>query len=117
MTFACSGLPTGAACSFQPSSLPASTSQQSVVLTVATSGKFIAVNRAAPNSSLGSVFYTLLTFPVMGMVLLGFAGRGRRATAVRFVSLMLIAMALLAISSCGGAVNNAPPNPNATPAG
>jgi uncharacterized repeat protein (TIGR01451 family) len=114
VTFACSSLPVGASCNFSPASVSASTTQQDVTLMVTTTPKLFASKAPQQTSGRKPVFYAMLMFPAMGMVLLGFAGRSRRASAVRIVTLLLIMAGLIALSSCGSGRTQ---NPGATPPG
>jgi hypothetical protein len=108
LTFACSGLPALAACSFAPFSVPAGSATTDVVLTITTAG---------PNASLARprIFYAawmpLAALGLMGIILAA-PGKRRRA-AVLLVSLFLIgAMTLLV--GCGSTHAAAPSTPKGT---
>jgi len=99
ITFGCSGLPVGTACTFSP----AATNQPltAVTMTVTTaSGKELA--RTARNSGPGSKspFYAALFFPVFGMVGIAFSGRRGRKARLRLAMVVIGALALLSFAGC-----------------
>ena len=113
VTFTCSTLPTGAACSFLPVTATPSTTQQTIALTITTSPKYLPVT-TAQSSMHKTVLYAALMFPVMGIMLLGFAGKDRKTKWARMLVLLIVASFSLTISSCAGGANRHR-NPNATP--
>jgi xanthosine utilization system XapX-like protein len=109
ITFACSGLPSGATCSFNPSSV---TTTSQVTMSIATTAKSV-------------VFSPQLRWPIMPYAaLLGLLGimatvfsRQTRKFKLRFAAGMAVA-ALLALAGCGVSMKTpAPPHNPGTPAG
>jgi uncharacterized repeat protein (TIGR01451 family) len=100
VAFGCSGLPVGAACTFNPPATNQAISQ--VTLTISTSGS--ASNAVSGwNIGPGSTppFYAFL-LPVLG--LLGLAATGRKKkTRLRLALVFAGVMALLTFAGCGGA--------------
>ncbi len=109
VTYACSGLPTGATCSFSPPQilLPA-TSPQSVTITVQTAGPFTGVAQARRRASSRRAalsqnqrLWLPLSLPLAGMLLVGLMGRGLPRH-YKIVGLCL-ALALAGfLAACGG---------------
>ena len=112
VTFTCSTLPTGAACSFLPATATPSTTQQTIALTITTSPKYLTASAAQPSTH-RTVLYAALMFPVMGIMLFGFAGKDRKTKWARMLVLLIVATGTLTFSSCAGGTK--PRNPNATP--
>jgi xanthosine utilization system XapX-like protein len=109
ITFACSGIPSGATCSFNPSSV---TTTSQVTMSIATTAKSV-------------VFSPQLRWPIMPYAaLLGLLGimamvfsRQTRKFKLRFAAGMAVA-ALLALAGCGVSMKTpAPPHNPGTPAG
>jgi hypothetical protein len=102
ISFSCSGLPPGAACSFNPASLNGSGAAQLTIATASTSGALISPGR-----------FALGTFAlVLGMTLI--PGLRRRT---RLLGLLLVICALIAFVACGGVSrsSNPQPGPNQPP--
>jgi fimbrial isopeptide formation D2 family protein len=100
VAFGCSGLPVGAACTFNPPATNQSISQ--VTLTISTSGSS---SNAVSGWNIGPgstpPFYAFL-LPVLG--LLGLAATGRKKkTRLRLALVFAGVMALLTFAGCGGA--------------
>lgn len=92
VSFACSGLPSGATCSFNPSSVTPSGSAVTSTLTIAASAS-ASVTRPAPGPFL----------PAAGLALAGCLLAFSRSRALRLWLLPLAAIAVLgALSACGG---------------
>jgi hypothetical protein len=103
VTFGCGGLPVGTACSFSP----ATTNQPltTVTMTITTSnGRTVA---AAKNSGMSgrSPLYAALLFPVFGMVGIAFSGRRGRKARMRFVLVVIGALALLSFAGCASGLH------------
>jgi uncharacterized repeat protein (TIGR01451 family) len=103
ITFGCGGLPVGTACSFSP----ATTNQPltTVTMTITTSnGRTVA---AARNSGMSgrSPLYAALLFPVFGMVGIAFSGRRGRKARMRFVLVVIGALALLSFAGCASGLH------------
>jgi subtilase family serine protease len=95
ISFACSGLPTGASCSFNPTSV---TAGSSTTLTVTTTGLGTAQMKGSPRSrTLGWLGGAVL--PVFGICLVGFSVQGRRRGIFATLTVLVLVGTLL---SCGG---------------
>ena len=98
VSFACSGLPSEAACNFSQASVTPNGSPISSTLTVTTTAKSAAM-LPMPSSQPASYAFV---FPVLAM-LLGIATRRRREQrTLRFLSLLLLMVAASALVSCNG---------------
>jgi hypothetical protein len=97
LTLACTGLPAGAACSFNPPT----TNALSTPVTV-TIGTTLGASARPPASGAGLGVYAML-FPVFGVLLLG-AGAKRDRKRLRLLVILGIALlvSLLTLSGCGG---------------
>ena len=109
-TFACSGLPVLASCSFAPASVPASNTPVDVALTITTTGASAALNQPhmfyatwLPFSSLGA----------MGFVLIGTSNRKKNRMRLATFAVMSLALIFL-LSGCGGSSST---HPLGTPTG
>ncbi len=91
VTFACSGLPSGALCSFSPASVTPSGGAASTTLTIATTASAAMHRRTSPLSS-GLVLAAILCC-------VGWKSRRRFALVVMFA---VAALALGALNACGG---------------
>jgi hypothetical protein len=98
VTFSCSGLPSLAACSFSPSTLPLGTGNFSAVLTITTTAASVAELRPIHPGKM-PLYWASLVFPGLAGVVLC-AGRKRGAAAKLMALALLLAMVFL--SSCGG---------------
>ncbi len=110
VTYSCSGLPTGATCSFNPTSgtiVSGTASPQTVQITVNTSGPFQGAagggvrsrRRRAQNQQ--PRLWLPLTLPLAGIFFVGLAGRGmRRRYQVAGLCLMVVFAGFLI--ACGG---------------
>lgn len=117
VTYSCSGLPTGATCTFNPISgsiVSGTTSPQTVAITVNTAGPFVGAaggvvhngRRRAENQKLQ--LWLPLTLPLAGIFFVGFAGRGlRRRHQVAGLCVMLVFAGFLV--ACGGGGSSAAP--------
>jgi len=106
VTFACSGLPTGAACSFAPASVTPAGAAATTTLTISTNGGPVALwLREYPAAALA----------VFMLPLLGWRGRWSGALALAF------ALTAVLVVGCGGGSDNGAANPpppaGGTPAG
>lgn len=110
LTFACSGLPANATCTFSPSSLTvANEAYDTVTLNISTVG---AMSAAVPPAPLGKHSATALALLVPGGAVLLFAVR-RRKHAAWFVLVLAAALGITGLSGCNKAVATV----QATPAG
>jgi len=99
VSFACSGLPAEAACSFSPTSVTPSGAAVSSTLTVTTTAASAAMRMPMPASRRPT--YAVL-FPVLA-VLLGFAARRKRALGgLQLLSLLALLIAASGLISCNG---------------
>ena len=111
VTFACSGLPTGAQCSFNPASLSSgATNPQSVTVTVSTAGPFTGtaggavpvkqqVNRKRAMNERQQLWLPM-SLPLAGILLVGLTGRRlKRGYKIAGITLMLALVAFLV--ACG----------------
>jgi hypothetical protein len=113
---ACSGLPTGATCSFSPTQINAgATSPKTVTITVQTAGPFTGVAGDARlagtrRAALGPKprLWLPLSLPLAGMLLVGLAGR--RLPRSYKVAALCLALALAGLLiACGGGGSSPPP--------
>ena len=117
VTYACSGLPTGATCSFNPTQIAATTgSPKTVTITVQTAGPFTGVatgdaRRAGTRrAALGPKprLWLPLSLPLAGMLLVGLVGR--RLPRSHQVAALCVALALAGLLvACGGGSSSPPP--------
>ena len=117
VTYSCSGLPTGATCSFNPASgtiVSGTASPATVTITVNTSGPFQGaaggvVHRSRRRAENQKPYLWLpTTLPLAGIFVLGLGRRKlSRRSRVAGVSLMLVLAAFLV--ACGGGGNSPPP--------
>lgn len=119
VSFACSGLPLGAACGFSPASVTPGTAVATTTLTIATTSRIMAM--ATPRGGSGRPLFALW----LGAGVLGLAGmaaaprKGRRKVLAPLAILVVgAALAVGCGSSSGGSAPAGPqPNPRGTPAG
>jgi subtilase family serine protease len=118
VTYSCSsGLPTGATCSFNPTSgsiVSGTTSPQTVAITVNTAGPFVGAaggvvrngRRRAENQK--PQLWLPLTLPLAGIFFVGFAGRNmRRRYQIAGLCVMVVFAGFLV--ACGGGGSSAAP--------
>ena len=110
VSFACSGLPSEAACSFNPPSVTPSGSAVTSALTVTTTAKSAALRVPMPSSR--PPIYTVL-FPVLAMIF-GIAARRKGLRGLQLLALLLLLTVASGLTSCGG--GGSPGNPG-TPLG
>jgi hypothetical protein len=115
VTYACSGLPTGATCSFAPPQIAAGGSAQSVTVTVQTAGPFTGTAGGARHAngnerpklrSQNQRLWLPLSLPLAGILLVGLAGGLPRRYKILGLCLALTLAGLLV--ACGGG-SSAPP--------
>jgi hypothetical protein len=112
VTFACSGLPSGATCSFAPSSVtPSGGNPVSSTLTITTTATSAALRR--PGSSSHYPTYVLL-IPCLGMIFSIAARRKRAHRGLRVFGMLALVVLAAGLTSCGGSSNAGNPG---TPAG
>ncbi len=114
VTFACSGLPAGASCTFNPASVTPTGSAATSTLTITTTARTVAA--AVPPA--GGLSPALLSSALLGLGFVVFAGPGKKRR-WQMASLMLVALVLAGGTvACGGGGNPPPPPPvTGTPAG
>jgi uncharacterized repeat protein (TIGR01451 family) len=103
VSFACSGLPVGTSCVFNP---PATNQPLTVVtMTVTTSNGKTAI--AGLNFDFGGKppLYAALLFPVLGLVGIALSGSKARKTRLRFAMVFVGAAMLLSFAGCGGGLH------------
>jgi hypothetical protein len=112
VTYTCSGLPTGASCSFDPTQINAGDAATSVTVAVKTAGPFTgAAAGARPKlRAQKQRLWLPLSLPLVSIVLIGLAGR-RLPRRYKIVGLCL-ALALIGfLVACGGGSSSPPPPP------
>lgn len=115
--FACSGLPTGAACSFSASSVTPGASSATTTLTITTTSRTLAMVRSEGRSQ-QFAFAAWGSLGMLGFVgLAGVCGAGKRKRVGYLAGLALLVCGL--VVSCGGSGGSGGPvpNPNGTPVG
>jgi VCBS repeat protein len=111
--FSCAGLPSGAACSFSPSSVTLGNSSASTTLTISTTSRILArtLRDARSQLSLFAACFGAGFFGLLGILVA--PGERKRKNLGFFCGLILLAS--LTAVSCGA--GSPPPNPNGTLAG
>ncbi|HEX8817954.1 MAG TPA: Ig-like domain repeat protein [Terriglobales bacterium] len=120
ISFTCSGLPTGATCSFSPTSISGSGKVNVAIATTAASSSSASPMRLKSSPGI-RVAFTAAASMLLGVVALGVPGsRQRRGS----VLLLLLCAAMIATVSCGGGgggggtqTQNPPPPTSPTPTG
>ena len=98
---ACSALPTGASCSFSPSTLPGSGSTTLTITTTApTSGMLIPAD-VNPHGGGTGLMASLTGFGLMGIVLVGDLRKRKRHGAIVLLTVLTLAL-VLSLVGCGG---------------
>ena len=114
--FTCTGLPKGASCNFNPSSVTPGLANASTTLSISTTSRTLAMARP-PAEALR--FLSAACLGVGGLVLIPIVvvprSRSQRKSWKALFALLLIGS--FAGISCGGNSSAPPPNPNGTPAG
>jgi hypothetical protein len=114
--FTCSGLPTGASCTFSPSSVIPGTAPGSTTLMIATTSRTLAMNQ--PIGGTPQLRWTTSVWLGMGMFgalgIFALPGKRRFAETSR---VLLVVFASAFFASCGGGASAPQTNPNGTPAG
>ena len=101
VTFGCSGLPVGTACTFSPAATSAPLS--TVTMTVTTSnGKSNVVTGRNFDTGSKPPLYAALFFPVFGLVAIALGGRKSRNARLRLAMVVIGAVGLLSFAGCGG---------------
>jgi hypothetical protein len=112
VNFACSGLPSEAACSFSPTSVTPNSAASTSTLTVTTTAASAAMRAPMPTSLRPT--YALL-FPVLAMIF-GIAARRKRAPrGLQLLGLLVLLMVASGLTSCNG--GNAGGGNSGTPLG
>ena len=99
VSFACTGLPAEASCSFNPTSVTPSGSAVSSILTVSTTAPSAALHMPLPNSLRPS--YAFL-FPVLGVILGTAAHRRKALRRLSLLGLLILLIVAAGLTSCGG---------------
>ena len=112
VSFACSGLPSGASCSFNPTSVTPSGAAVTTTLTVSTTAPSAALRVPTPSSQRPT--YALL-FPVLAMIF-GIAARSRRRRllGLQLLGLLILLMVASGLTSCNGGSSGNPGTPLGT---
>jgi hypothetical protein len=111
VSFACSALPSEAACSFNPTSVTPSSAAANSTLTVTTTAPSATMQVPIPSSE--RPVYALL-FPVLA-VLFGIVARRRPALrSLRLLGLLVLLTVASALTSCGGGSPGNPGTPTGT---
>ena len=114
---ACSALPTGATCSFSPST---ATVGQSTTLTITTTAPTSAVLIPAdvkPNGGAAGLMASLTGFGLMGIVLVGDLRKRKRHGEIVLLSVLALALILSLVGCGGGSVSGGGGGGGGTPAG
>ncbi|HWZ84337.1 MAG TPA: hypothetical protein VNW47_17040 [Terriglobales bacterium] len=108
--YACSGLPAGLTCAFNPSQIAAGGSATTVGVSIKTAGPFTGTPVRRRGQNRGR--WLLLGLPLAGLVLAGVAGcgKGRRLQIAMFCGMLGLAATMLACGGIGGG-STAPPPP------
>lgn len=111
ITFACSGLPTGAICSFSPAQIFQGNPATQVTITIQTAGPFTGAASAIARPKLRSekqLLWLPLSLPLAGMLLVGLAGGvvPRRYKIFGLCATLALTGLLVA---CGGGSSSTPP--------
>jgi hypothetical protein len=97
ISFACTGLPAAANCSFNPATLTPNGSAASTTLTIATTARTVASARPVSGGTLAAI--TGVGF--LGIVFMGVPARRRRS--LRWAGMLLLGLAIVfGVASCGG---------------
>jgi hypothetical protein len=108
VSFACSGLPAGATCTFAPPSLtPDGTNIATDAMTVSTATSAAGEKRAA---STHTGWLAGSGFGLAGVLLIPLCGRKRR-TRITILGSFLLMLLVLGMLGCGSSGNSVPPNP------
>ena len=110
VSFSCSGLPKGAACSFSPATVTPNSSPAIVVLSVSTA-KTLAALRPPNAENQGPLMLALL----LPGIVLSFAGGSRRKRALFALLLVVVLAAVMLQPACGGGGSSVAPAPPPSP--
>lgn len=116
VTFACSGLPSGAMCSFSPVSVAPNGSSTNTTMTIQTALSARVDQHGSGFQS--KPFYALFIPGFVGVI--GLAGNGRRPLRGRRLLglIVVLALSMLWMTACGGGtINSRPPGNQGTPTG
>ncbi len=103
VSFSCTGLPSGASCSFNPSSVtPSSGNPATSTLTISTTAASAAVRMPAASSPVRPI-YAFLLVPWMGFIFI--AASGRQRSSLRTFSVLAVLAATALLLSCGSSSN------------
>ena len=98
---ACSALPTGASCSFSPSTLPGSGSTTLTITTTAPTSGMLIPSDVNPHGSGAGLMASLTGFGLMGIVLAGDLRKRKRHGAIVLLTALALAL-VLTLVGCGG---------------
>ena len=96
MTMACSGLPTGATCSFSPSTIPAGSAVGDIVLTINTTASTAALS---PSGTFDAAWLSMTGLGLVGIAVIAVPRKRRRGSALLLT--LLLAGSLVWVVSCG----------------
>ena len=113
VTYACSGLPAGLSCVFNPTQIAAGGAATNVGISIQTAGPFTGTQRRLHGEKRRP--WLPLSLPLAGIVLVGLAGRGvrgrgraRRFGVIGSCRVLILSVIMLA---CGGVSGGGPPPP------
>jgi uncharacterized repeat protein (TIGR03803 family) len=94
----CSGLPTGAGCSFNPASLTPNGGSANTTLAITTTAASSSM-LYSPLAQRRTLFFALV---LPGLLILGATGRGKRRSARQVAGLLVLSLSLIELYGCGG---------------
>jgi hypothetical protein len=111
--FSCTGLPTGASCNFNPSSVIPGLANASTTLSITTTSRTLAMARPPAQHFLSAACFGVAGLALIPILVVPMGHSQRKNRRVLFT---LLLMGSLVGISCGGS-GSPQPNPNGTPAG
>jgi hypothetical protein len=108
MTMACSGLPSGATCSFLPATIPAGSAEKDIVLTINTTASSAAMSQSG---KLDLAWLSMTGLGLVGIAVIAVPRKRRKGSALLLALLM---GSLVWVVSCGSGGSHVPPAPAST---